>query len=139
MLPDPFNAPVDVSGGTQTTNPYTLVGLGSSQSERCDVTASAGEPKFMKVSHSDVGKGSTSRKRHMVRLEAYQVVDGAEDKSLPPLALYAVADVPVAGFTSNQVTDLYRQFCGLLRGCGGDAANQADATVFFNRWLNGEC
>lgn len=138
MLPDPFNAPVDIAGGTQITNPFTLIGLGSNQSDRRDVTAAAGEPSVLKVSHSTVGKGATLRNRHLARIEAYPIVDSVEDKSAQPLALYAVADVPANGFTSDQVTALYRQFCGLLRGCGGDSANQANATVFFDRWLAGE-
>lgn len=140
MFADPFNSPVDVSGGTETTVPFTLISLGMSNSVRKNVTADAGDPRVLEVSHSVVGKNSTTRDRHLVKMKSYQLDDeGEEDQSSPALVFYAVADVPRSGFTADQITAMFQQFVGLLRGAGGDAANSGDQTVFLNKWLNGEC
>jgi len=137
MFADPLAANNDVSGGSPTVENYVLTSMGPNGSTRVFPTATTGYPKVCRISHTTVGKGKSQRVRHLVRLEAYQIVDGVEDTSLPPFAVYAVADVPV-GVTSDQKSNMANRFVGLIRGASGDAANATNRGVFWDKWLNGE-
>lgn len=137
MLPDPFNGHVDVSGGTPTTKPYTILSMLPNGSVRSYTGAPAGEPKTLKISHSVVGKGTNARDRHLVRLESY-VVEESVEVSSKPISAYMVLDIPRSGVTSTQKADLFKRFVGILRGASGDAANAGDQTNFWDRVMNGE-
>ena len=137
MLPDPFNAPVDVPSGAAVTAPFTLTSMAANSTVRVNTTANAGEPKVLKVSHQVVGKNSAARDRHLVRLESYVVEDSVEQMD-KPISFYAVFDVPQAGVTSAQLAGMFEQFIGLLRGGSGDVAYDGDATVLFDRVIGGE-
>lgn len=135
MLPDPFNAHVDVSGGTPTTKPFTILSTLPNGTVRQYAAAPAGEPKVLKISHSTVGKGVNMRDRHLVRLESYVVEDTVENPA-KPVSAYMVLDIPRVGVTATQKSDLFKRFVGLLRGASGDAANAGDQTNFWDRlWL----
>jgi hypothetical protein len=137
MFSDPFQAPKDVSSGSAITEPFTLVSLANNSSIRVNVDAADGEPKVMKVSHTDVGKGTLARTRHLFRFESFVVEDSVENLA-KPIAFYAVFDIPKTGASSAQLLELYEQFVGALRGGSGDVVYDGDATVCFNRILNGE-
>jgi hypothetical protein len=137
MLPDPFDLDTIVASGSAVQQPYTLAALTGQAAVRKDLTASDGEPKVLKISHTTVGKGASVRDRHLVRLEAYVVEDSVEDQS-KPIALYAVADIPRNGVTAAQLSDLWEQFTGLFLGGSGEVTYDGDQTVFFDRWIGGE-
>lgn len=137
MFADPLNAHNDIAGGAPTTEPYTLTSLQGNGSVRTYSAATAGNPKVCKISHTVVGSGKNQRTRHLARLEAYQLVGGVEDTTLPPFAVYDVADVP-NGITATQRNNMANRFVGLIRGASGDAANATDRGVFWDRWLAGE-
>lgn len=136
MLPDPFNAPFDVSGSAQTI-PWTLITVGPGTSIRKSALT-AGKPRTMRISHSVVGKGSSKRDRHMVRIESYPVVDELEVSNAQPAAIYLVADIPSNGFAAADIEYLWNQFVGMLRGGSGDACNAGVPSIFWNRFLAGE-
>lgn len=138
MFADPLVASVEVISGSAVTNPFTLMNLGANSSQRVDVTAAAGDPKVLKISHTDVGKGTSARTRHLVRLEAYGVVEGVEDPTKVG-SVYMVADIPKAGFSAAQKTALFYQFVGLVRGASGNVTYDGDPALFWDRFLNGEC
>lgn len=137
MLPDPYNAHVDVSAVGSTTEEFTVVENSGRNTERVCKGAAQGEPQKLKIQHKTAGKGDAIRDRHLVRLESYVVEDGSENTA-KPIVLYAVADIPRIGPTDTQLTAMFEQFVGLLRGASGDPANEGDQTVFFDRWLLGE-
>lgn len=138
MLPDPYDAHADVSGGTISTHPFSLVSLAGNASVRENFALTiAGKPKTLKISHSVVGKGASARDRHLVRLESYVVEDGVENPA-KPIAFYTVLDIPQVGVTATQLSDMFIRYFGMWRGDSGDAANQGDQTEFFDRIVNGE-
>lgn len=136
MLADPLAAHVDVSGGSSTTENYTLLNLQQNASVRANNGANVGLPRVIKISHTNVGKGAAARVRHLARMEAYVVEDGVENTA-KPFAVYVVADVPI-GVTATQKSDMFKRFVGLLRGASGDAANAGVSATFWDRWLSGE-
>jgi len=137
MLPDPYNGHVDISGGTETTTPYTVINMSGNAVDRKNYSSAAGGPRKLKISHTTAGKGDAKRDRHLVRLEAYVVEDGIENPA-KPIALFMVADIPQVGVTDSQKTQLFESFVGLVRGASGDAANEGDESEFFTRFLGGE-
>lgn len=137
MFADPYPAHDDIAGGTETTHDYTLLSLESNASNRVNFDAADGEPKVLRISHTPIGKGTTARVRHLAKFTSFVVEDGLENTG-KPIALYAVADIPVSGVTAGQKADLFTQFVGAIRGASGDAANEGDSTEFFDRWVNGE-
>jgi len=137
MFADPLPLHNDVSGASPTTEAYTLISLESNASVRQNMTATAGNPKTLKISHATAGKGAALRNRHLMRMEAYQLTDGVEDPSKPPMAVYVVAEVPL-GITADQRTNFFNRFVGAIRGASGDAANSAVRQTFWDRWLAGE-
>lgn len=137
MLSDPLVADVDVPSGSAVTASFTLLNMKPNGTDRINFAADVGEPKVLQISHTNVGKGAAARKRHLVRMESYSVVDGLEDPT-KKAAIYLVADIPDVGITATQKSDLFRQFVGLLRGGSGNVTYDADPTAFFDRFLNGE-
>lgn len=134
-FPDPFNAP-KMNNGSSLTKAFTLIETLGPQSQRKYVAAPAGEPKYLRISHTTSGKGTSLRNRHLVRLEADCVVGGVADPTRRAAA-YAVFDIPANDFSDAQITDLWKQFVGILRGKSGDATDY-DASVFWTKFAGGE-
>lgn len=137
MFSDPLVASVDVDSGAAVTASYTIINNLNRATDRINVAAAVGDPKVLKMSHQDVGKGSSARRRHVVRLEAYGVVEGVEDPT-KVAALYMVADIPKSGITAAQEKKLWQQFVGLLRGGSGNVTYDSNEATFYTRFLNGE-
>lgn len=137
MFSDPLVASVDVDSGAAVTASYTVINNLNRATDRVNTNAAAGDPKVLKISHTDVGKGVSARKRHMVRLEAYSVAEGVEVPSVKA-SLYLVADIPASGITAAQEKKLWQQFVGLLRGASGNVTYDSNEATFFTRFLNGE-
>lgn len=137
MFSDPLNADLNVISGSAVTKPFTMMNNAGNSTMRVNTTAAVGDPRVLRISHTEVGKGSQARARHLVRLESYGVVEGAEDPA-KVAALYLVADIPKSGITAAQKTALFHQFVGLVRGGSGNVAYDGNPADFFDRWLNGE-
>jgi len=137
MYADPMAANQLVPSGGAVDNDFAITSLLANSTTRRNFSASDGEPKVLKISHSIAGSGSLKRNRHLVRLESYVVEDSVENPNRP-ISIYAVADIPQSGVTAAQLTDLWEQFVGLFCGSSGTVAFDSDQTVFFDRWLNGE-
>jgi len=136
MLPDPYNAPFDSATPSDYT-PFTLINCTPNSSFRKNVGAAVGAVSMMRVSHTTVGKGSTERDRHLVSFELKPVVDGVETNGLTA-KLYLVGDFPKNGITAAQLGYLWQQMSGTLKGVAEGTTHVGNATVFFNRWKNGE-
>jgi hypothetical protein len=137
MLPDPFEANVDIGGGSPTTRDFVIVSQSANQVLRRNITASSGTVERMRVSHSVVGKNQFARDRHLLRLET----NGWDGTSVDPThvgSIYIVADLPRVNFPDAYKAELFAQLIGIMRGGSGDAFQEWDATLFFDRWINGE-
>lgn len=137
MFSDPLVADVNVASGGAVTKSFTILNSGNRSTERVNVSAAAGDPKVLKMSHQQVGKGSTARMRHLVRLEAYGLDAGVEVPAIVG-AVYLVADIPLSGFSAAQKTALFHQFVGLVRGGSGNVTYDGNPADFWDRFLNGE-
>lgn len=138
MFADPYLAPKNVASGSAATQAFSLVSNNGTATTRVNTGSyTAGDPKVLKISHSVVGKGANARDRHLVRLEAYPVINSVEVKETP-IAFYAVFDIPQVGPTSTQITSMWRQFVGMLRGSSGDVVYDASQSSFLDKVLRGE-
>lgn len=137
MFSDPIVAATDVDSGVAVTKSFGIINNLGTASDRINFAAAAGDPKLMKISHTNVGKGVSARKRHLVRLEAYGVVGGVEDTT-KVASVYLVADIPDNGITAAQKKQLWQGIVGLIRGSSGNVAYDSDNTIFWDRFLNGE-
>lgn len=137
MFADPFNVPYDQSGAVKT-EPFTLVSPLANGSLRVNLTADpTSTPPTLKISHQTVGKGSSARDRHLARFETPLCVEDVPNPAIVASA-YVVVDIPKAGFTAEQKAGLWRSLTGLIRGASGDAANEGDPDVFWNKFLSGQ-
>lgn len=115
MLPDPLQAYFDGATSIDTMN-YRIVQMLPTGTVRKINGGAAGGVNTLKISHSVVGKGAYARDRHLVRFEAYGVVDGVEDPNICG-AVYVVADMPRSqALSATQRSNLARQVLGTLRG-----------------------
>lgn len=138
MLADPLAANYDGATSITQSN-FTILTLDGSSSVRGFTSAPAENPNILRISHSVVGKGASTRDRHLVRLEA-NGVDGGVRRTDIVGSVYLVADFPRdILFTSNTREALYRQFLGLIRGNSTwNAGSIPNMASFWSRWLNGE-
>jgi hypothetical protein len=137
MFADPFQVPVLMTSGAATFGNATLVELQGNNSVRRFSQAEPNMPKFLKISHNQVGKGQNARDRHLARIEGFvHDADGIETHI--PYALYAVADIPRVGVSPAELQRLYRRFTGLFFGGSSNTTYGHDENYFYNRWLRGE-
>lgn len=134
MFADPLTVPVD--NATEATVDFVAVSINGSSSKRVrEDFGEAGLNRVVDISHTEVGKGSTARDRHLVRFTSYVVDDGVEDLG-KPISMYVVADIPKNGVSAAQKNNLLKMVAGFLRGVSGSAT--PDLTLTGGRWLNGE-
>lgn len=137
MFSDPLNADEVVASGVAVSNPFTTVSVNGNSTVRQNFTAAAGEPKVLKISHTKVGTGASERSRSLARMEAY-ALDDSGDETSTNCSIYVVLDKPVRGFTPAQLTELFKQFVGMLAGSSLEEAYAFDESAFLQRWSNGE-
>jgi hypothetical protein len=77
------------------------------------------------------------RDRHLVRMEAFSVVDSVEVPAMPN-SFYLVADIHRTGFSAAQKSVLAHQFLGMLFGGSNEVAFDFDEDIFITRFLDGE-
>lgn len=141
MFSDPLIAPLDVAGA-ETAYSFDRLPMDGGNTVYLNDTHSVGNPALVRISHSNVGKGSTARKRHLVSLEAYQKSDAStEDKTLPRVKFQLIMDVPDSAyeFGEDRLPLIADQFTGLLRFNGENHATLAmEFDGFLEKVLNGQ-
>lgn len=137
MLADPFVLKVNVESGPGINRSFTLLNVAGNSTTRSCAAVPVGGPRVLKISHSQVGKGSTLRNRHLARLEAYALDENGDERKDRPISAHVVLDIPVEA-TAAQITDLWKYFVGLLRGGSSEVAYDGDQTYFWDRLILGE-
>lgn len=142
MFSDPFGLPQDYAAASDVLKNAAIISMNGNQVVRAfTANTTAGDPKFMKISHQVSGKGANARDRHVIRLDGYAVIGGVEDKT-KLVSLYTVAECPKseasnsAAITTLSVMSAY--MTGFLRGRGPGATGLNPNYGYFLRLLNGE-
>jgi len=137
MFADPLVV-IEDNSGTQATKSFARISLQGNSAQYIKADAVGGDPRVVKISHTQVGKGASLRDRHLMRIEAQGVIDSIVRPDVIG-AIYVVADLPVSGFTSAQKIALARYMSGLFRNSGGTAAGFTPSfDTYFTKWINGE-
>lgn len=138
MLPDPSEIPY--LGDDPKSYVRTRIDGGNTVYARdtAEYVRGTGYPLYLRISHTQVGKGSNLRDRHLLRLEAPCLNADGENGLFD--SIYCVADFHRNTAAYVLQVKLWEQFSGALIGgnakVGATAAFDPDA--FFKRWVNGE-
>jgi hypothetical protein len=145
MFADP-NVIAEDTGGAETTNSWAriLPVAGQKGTVYTNSSRANGEPAFIRISHSKVGKGVNARTRSLISQESYQWDDAGEEMTsgVPLVKFQLVVDLPDAVTDANLASALFErsceQFTGLIRGNGENGASGIIMANFFDKFLAGE-